>query len=704
MDVEKLEWVWGTLLVGLYAYHRFNTPRRNRYSTTFRRFVRSAFFYIFAVELMYFVLVALLRITAVGDDAIFTMLDFDGPENDDGSLSAVLLAALMLTTALPSIGKLSKIDEQLREFSWRVGHIPGMAYQLARRMRQARYETPEEFGAPLRRELGLGFPEHAIRPSPDGSLEHLWTTTSSLIVVIKDWKNQDIIDKKSWSDRDQKFWSDLVSVNERLKDDYEYLIMTFDRLKERAAACFTATERAGAGDIAAQEYRNDFRELVVRLHRDVSLYCARGLLICGDRGDKRRSLSARMGFRSVLVAIPERSPIHHLAATFLLLITMFSISFAVFDLFYFGSSDSSGVGRIITIVPLISMIYMVGICVALFPKGLNDTGTNRHEGGFHGRPVGTYILSGLSAVGASVIITFIYRSIRESGDFRIAFEAFFWTYPWLLTTFIFTIVVALLADNYRMRMAPRWFPLLEGVVLAVVLVVVNTLVHSLLEFQRGIGVADWMTLDGAPASVGPTPPLERLIPISFVLGLLVGGLVPHYYRKWIAVSAHDRLIRYLDRNRIELIEKLGNLESTDQVTDGLVSACAYVAAVDQTVDPVERERFAAILDELSCLNISELSRDKLIEMFNEKAERIKENLSSADAPDDILKRELETICHFKGRPYLGMLLLRCCESMACSDRRIHQVEYDLIVKIVDKMDLERDEISIRPRRKLVYEG
>ncbi|WP_439531102.1 TerB family tellurite resistance protein [Marinobacter adhaerens] len=702
MDGDEWEWVWGILLVGVYAYHRFNTPRRNRYSTTPRRFIRSAFFYIFAVELMYFVLVAILKITALGEEAIFTIFDY---KNDNDSMSAVLLAALMFTTALPSIDKLSKIDEQLREFSWRVGHIPGMAYQLARRMRQARYETPEEFGAPLRRELGLGFPDHAVRQNSDGSLEHLWTITSSLIVAIKDWKNQDIIDKQSWSERDQRIWGELEIVDDRLADDYEELIMTFDRLKDRAAACFTATEMAGADDIAAQEYRNDFRELVVRLHRNISLYCARGLLICGDRGDKRRRLSERLGFRSVLVAIPERSPIHHLAATFLLLVTMLSISFAFFELFIPDSANGSGVGNLLKIVPLISMIYMVGICLALFPKGLNDTGENQQKGGFHGRPFGTYILSGLGAVGASVIITFIYRSILEGGDFRVALLAFFWTYPWLLTTFSFTIVVALLADNYRMRMAPRWFPVLEGGVLAAVLVAVNWMVHSLLEIQHDNGVANWMNLESAPASVGnKPPPLDRLIPISALLGLLVGGFVPHYYRKWIAVSAHDRLIKYIDRNRFELIEKLGNLESTDQVFHGLVSACAYVAAVDGAVDPVERERFAAILDELSCLNISEVSRDKMIERFNEKSEVIKNSLSSGEARDNIWGSEIETICHFKGRRNLGILLLRCCESMACSDRRIHAVEYDLIVKIVDTIDLERNEISIRPRRRLLQEG
>ena len=149
IDPQILEWAAGGLFVCFYAYKRYNTSphniiSENRTSTTFFRFLIFLILYLLTLLVIYWLFGSFLL---TSPELIAKLSPFFGgaaqgvvTEGTDGDRSPIygpILAALMLTTLLPTLPKLQLFDRWLLGIFWGLGHIPGQAFWQSEKLRRA---------------------------------------------------------------------------------------------------------------------------------------------------------------------------------------------------------------------------------------------------------------------------------------------------------------------------------------------------------------------------------------------------------------------------------------------------------------------------------------------------------------------------------------------------------------------------------------
>ena len=141
-SISLIEWSVGGVFVAVNAYRRYNTPASNRASTTFQNFSLYFFFYLLAVLTLYIFFGAVLDSSPETIGWLYALslgqVGSSVPTVID-KLSAPMVAALFLTTLLPSLPWLSRYDQALLNAFWDRGNIPNHVYKMAASMRRARF-------------------------------------------------------------------------------------------------------------------------------------------------------------------------------------------------------------------------------------------------------------------------------------------------------------------------------------------------------------------------------------------------------------------------------------------------------------------------------------------------------------------------------------------------------------------------------------
>lgn len=135
LQISKTAWVIGaigTLVMGLYANERFNTPLRNRSTTRRRLYARARTAYIVVTVSFFLVLVFIMYLSR-------TL-----PGLGDPPVLAVLIAVLFLTDGIPHIPFLREIDQTILEFFKRLANIPGEVQRRAEQLKPDRLQVVED--------------------------------------------------------------------------------------------------------------------------------------------------------------------------------------------------------------------------------------------------------------------------------------------------------------------------------------------------------------------------------------------------------------------------------------------------------------------------------------------------------------------------------------------------------------------------------
>jgi hypothetical protein len=181
--------------------------------------------------------------------------------------------------------------------------------------------------------------------------------------------------------------------------------------------------------------------------------------------------------------------------------------------------------RVIVMVPI---IYAVAIVLAIYPKSVWSYAMRLPD---QPRPIAAYAVSGLGAAAAAFAISLLFRfafdspgnvlqSLSTPGAFVHAWDTTIARWPWLLMTFFITVSIAWAADNRGgERLTPSMLRLVETLGLAAVFGTLAWTVSQLLTAESAAEAGDL-----AIAQV-------RMIATSAVVGAIIGGFVPHLYRK-----------------------------------------------------------------------------------------------------------------------------------------------------------------------------
>ena len=485
------------LLVVFYAWSRFNTPKTVRSQTSrFQFFASGATYVLSCVGLWIAVTLAIQKNPHWL--AILHPASVEGTKLE--GLEAPLVAALMLTTLLPSVPVLQQVDIKILMFFHKMGAIPFGAVRWAQRMRDAAFEMPERLIEEVREYIRDNdeLPDVLVAgmsTDKDGAPQQ-YHFTRILVLYI---------------------WLTKYKSNARFAADFPEDVDAFEkRMKSYFAHCvgfFTVVAQLSSQQLAAlPESAKTFPALSKEAYEDVRLMLARLLLYSTNReaqiADKLKSL----GFRIA----PQKGvafPFNLLALDWLCVVLLFG---AIAILTANGSSGDA-ITRRLTIGLLVAVNHRVAAAFAILPKQLWAFANRACE---RERPVLAYLMSGVLTLTVVLALSAIVYTVRQNSPHSEALLPFAAQCKWLALSTVLSMLLAFSCDNYALaERDPRWLRAAECLGIAGSMAFVGYLVVSWI--GPDLEAMHWHT---APKPVIP-------VSLSAVIGALFGATIPHWYRQ-----------------------------------------------------------------------------------------------------------------------------------------------------------------------------
>jgi hypothetical protein len=494
----------GVIFVAVYACDRFNTPPTNRASTTAASFYTAMGSYCALGVIAYFLLInypALLKFTlqTVGKDWVKSL-----PDSMMGSQSVPLLAALLLTVALPKIPLIAKLDDKVMKQLQNIAAIPRQERDLASELSRSTFTVGDDVREHVRQKLATRIADEDIVFDKDASPHYLWTKIASLMYLLEGWDG---------------FRGPVRFVTTLPGGDWADLEKRFETLGFTAQTCFDLIREQLANPggprssyHAVREYRRGFEEQAEELLRGVYRFISRGVLQAHFTHRARVTQLKELGFDAQL-SRPVLS-IDQLVWLFLLTTTVFAAGLALLGP---GSADNTWtpvqLARLGLRSVMIASIYVVAIWCAIYPKTRWAFARRRPDAL---PPVSAYFLSGGMAAAAGALISFGFKSAIFYPRTRTALENIAETWPWLLMSFTTAFAAAWLCDGVteRASLRLRW---IETGTQAMVAVATGAVVWTMLHVT-------------AAADPRVIPPIASVLLLSAVIGAAVGYWVPTWYR------------------------------------------------------------------------------------------------------------------------------------------------------------------------------
>jgi hypothetical protein len=501
-----LQWLFGAVVVGLYARDRFDSPLAARCTTTFTRYWVARLGYIGSMLAIFLVLGG--AVTDLDLKPLWQLLDLDAVAKDSAGLPGPLLSALVLTSLLPHFPYLSKIDDSVKRWFQRVGNIPFEVRELSGQMRGAEFRPSANALDQLRPRLEeMGVDERLLQ-APRGSFRLRWAQAAVLLASVQGWS------------RSRGYLRYVDSQQARLAE----LVARFESLASLLEGR-NLGELDHSGDSSlADPFRRKLRRDIDELHQAVCDFASGGVLHAqwGPRG--RHAALAVLGFVGL-----ER-PRNTLGSHEVVLVgglIFFAMMFITLVTRRFIDPAPLGAGLRVTV--MVTLIYVIAIVVAIYPKAVWPFADIRAAGR---RPVAAYAASGLVAAGAAFAVSLLFRYVLDEpgnllhmlstpGRFSTTLFATLERWPWLLMTLFATIAIAWAADDHLLATTPvpRWLRYAEAAGMAIVFALLQWMVVELMVSGATQARHDeWMRR------------LPQMVFTSLAIGVCIGYLVPHLYR------------------------------------------------------------------------------------------------------------------------------------------------------------------------------
>lgn len=492
---DNFEWYLGTLLILIYAWGRFHRPKINRVSTTRVRFYGAATAYCVATFLLYVLiaglltdspdLLAALQIGAAGDDPL-----------DQLKLSGPLVAALALTVLLPNFPVIAQVDERLLQFFKMLGNIPLEAILQSEQLYRSDVRVPAdmrpELQAYVRNRLELaGITEDDLafedgRDSPQG----YWTVLLSLVRQIDAWHGNRA----------------YVGVFNDMQEEYAHIQTRFEKVTGTSARYFRLLDQLPPGEHGPSpllaECRRNFREQCDELYRELCRFIARGVLKSGWTSAERNRTFVQMGFNSTHQVGETLNPNQ--------VVTLVAMLFAVLLIAMTVIGSQMAVQRAFFISIMVATIYGAAVVAAVLLKGRWPRTTEE-------RPVLGYLAAGATAIASGAVLSVIFKSLLFMSFYKALLDLGH-TYPYLALAFMAAVATSFLSDDYATAPAdaPGFARWLEGLAAAGVL--------------AGTAYFVWQALPGTGIAPQRIPALLLLMSTAALIGLIIGAMVPTWYR------------------------------------------------------------------------------------------------------------------------------------------------------------------------------
>jgi hypothetical protein len=502
----------GGAFVLVYAWHRITNPSANRASTTAVRYYTAAVAYCLWALVLYAALVTALT---VSPDIVRTFFDASGTGLDpiigqlqSRGLSYALVVALLLTTLLPNIPAIAYVDRRVREL---LEHMAAIPYEVRRLVAELERSDSAYSGVTFRmsevmlkrvrqRLLERGFLREEIA-FEGRDLRALWTKVSALLLHLGDWRS------------DRKF----SGFCEGCADKPDEILQAYDELMPRVRRCLRSIQaldpdtrdRQHGG--ALSEYQAEVERQVQTFLGRIYRFIAAATLHCELTQEDRSARLVGLGFQ---FRSPWRpSPLllgHRLVALFTGLFVVLLVILVVAP--HVDRHMPANYSRALGLSIMVPLTYVVAVFWAIFLKDRLVRVTRPREGT---RPFLSYLLAGLLAMASNAPISLTWVHVVGASTRNVKIDLIK-SLVWLMLSFTTAFMTSLLIDDKPRSLPRRWLGRWsEGALQSAATAATAFLVFQVLE-QRGYP---------------PRTPIEVMVPLAGLIGLIIGTLIPTWYRE-----------------------------------------------------------------------------------------------------------------------------------------------------------------------------
>lgn len=668
---DALEMAIGAVFVAFHAYGRYNTPSSNRSTTTRPRFLACFCLYAATLVGLYWLVTVLAWVSPEILIKLISVAEAQPTESASGLsvqelFQSPITTALIFTALLPNFPLLKSVDQHLLRLFWDLAEIPGHAVKLAHRMYRAPYYIhPAKYDEIVReaKTYDIELPPGSLKDH--SSPAYAWARLCSLLLDIRHWH-------ESQNHRYQRFFLSR-------EQEIEELMMGFATYSSRIAAYYRRLDPDQAGGLSefqlemAESLLTDGRDLFMKLCR----LTAHAVLDAESGRNSRHRAIEGLGFEPARYDYDTLSAVQLLELSALIMLMFMAIS----TIRYLPSGNLSFplIGNIIFFALLMAANYGLSAFAGIYPKShwhFADIEATRKP------PWLGYACSGLLAVLASLFIISALRLTRytfegegHTASFNQLLIDLSWSYPYLFSSFAIGFGVAWLCDlgntlKVRRRLQDA---MTMGAILLAASYLSHAAMHGLYPFA-GTKLPEHQDKDLAS--------LLLFLLQGVTAGVLIGALVPQWYRSNRYSSPLQRVLRFVERNSHELKVEAGKLER-GALKKALATSAAATALADGILDDPEREVFRNCLIKLAEKNILDFDVEDGIEdmMATIQYWRTHELFQ----PDQVPVAALEPL---RGREALSELMAQTASAIAHADGTFRQPEQKVIEQIISALNLD----------------
>ena len=482
------------LLVGYYAFNRFDTPRGARSQTSWFQYWGSCVSYVLSCLGLLLVLTWAFE----RNPRLFEMLATGAaaPLPDLKGVDTPLVAALVMTTLLPAFPGLRDVDARILRAFHKLGAIPFGAVRWAQQMREATFRISDPLMSDILAFIDntAALPERLraeLQPDPQADrLRFKFTRNLALYVTISTMRGR------------ARFANDypeeVEAFDKRLAGFFAHAVGFF------ALAAQLARQPAESGAETLRDASDRFHTLILQTYEDLRLMLAR-ILLYSCRGEHEVANRLReIGF-AMRSPKPVRIPANLLALDLLGVVAIF-VSAALLR-----------PGARPEVALWIGMTVAVNHCVAalfaVVPKQVWGFADIRYAGE---RPVLAYLVSAVLTFTTVLPIGYALHLLRGAvlgGPPQLPFSQ---QCAWLALPTLMALSLAFACDDgVRRETEPAWLAWAEAAVIGGVIA------------GTGFLVVQWLAQHGAHRGGSVMIPIT----IGAAMGALFGGTIPRWYRQ-----------------------------------------------------------------------------------------------------------------------------------------------------------------------------
>ncbi len=485
------------MLVAFYAVSRFNTPRAVRSQTTRFQYAASCVAYVASC------LGLLMLMTWAFTQKIIppALLHFGSSAtipDDLNSLDAALVAALVLTTLLPSFPVVRDFDGAMLRFFHRMGQIPIGAARWAQRMNVAQFTITERSLSETRNYITNS------KLLPDALIGELQLNASGDVTRVRFTRSLTLYVALSNLPGRARFGADFPEDIA----DFEKKMGSFFA---QSVGFFALTSQLSERHLEpVKESIDKFRAFTLEAYEEIRLMLARILLYsCNGDAEVANELGA-MGF-----SIPRPTAIKMPLNLLSLDIVGVVVLFIAISLLRTGHAT---IGKALAIGLVVSINHSLAAAFALLPKQLWNFADIRCSGE---RPTLAYLISGACALTVGVSVSYVFYLLRvhfsSGADHIMPFAA---QCKWLALSTALAVGLAFACDDFaNTDYEPKWLKWVESAGLAGLMALM------------GVLVVNWLQIDRAADLATHRPSLWMPVLLSASIGALFGATIPQWYRR-----------------------------------------------------------------------------------------------------------------------------------------------------------------------------